>query len=106
MDENAGGNSSPWRREALASGSGEDVINWFFLAFGSCEAFGLELEHGVITAALRHEFVVCAQLDDPAMFEHADAVGVSHSGKAVRDQNRRAMTRGGENALKDFGLPT
>ena len=54
------------------------------------EARRLEVEHRAVAAAARHQLVVGAELDDRAVLEHADAVGVAHRREAVRDEDRRA----------------
>ena len=38
------------------------------------------------------------------MLEDADAVGLTHGGEAVRDEDRRAVTRGGEEPVEDLGF--
>ena len=45
-----------------------------------------------------------AELDDPTVLEHADAVGVADGREAVRDQDRGAVAGGGQDALEDLGL--
>ena len=68
------------------------------------EALRLQVEHRAIPAVLRHQLVVRSELDDLAVLEHADAIGEAHGGEAVRDEDRRAMPRRGENALEDLGF--
>ena len=82
--------------------SGEDVIGRPLLVLGRAEALRLQIEHRAVAAALRHQLVVRAELDDAAVLEHADAVGVAHRGEAVRDEDRRAVARGGEDAVEDL----
>ena len=41
-----------------------------------------------VIAVQRQQFVVPAQLDDPPLVQHGDAVGVAHRRHAMRDQNR------------------
>ena len=48
---------------------------------------------------------MCAELDDPAALEHADAIGVADGGEAVRDQDGGAMPRRGEQAIEDLRFP-
>src|SRR5260370_39457612 len=69
IDERAGG-SGPMVR----SRSGEDVICRALL-FRNIETPCLQIEHGAIAPAESHQLVVCAQLDDPALRKHADALG-------------------------------
>src|SRR5947208_496295 len=98
MEESAGGSGS------MAAGrSGEDVIG-FALLFRNVEALRLQVKHGAVAAAERHQLVMGAELDHAAVLEHADAVGMAHGGKAMRDQNGGALARGGEQAVEDFGL--
>ena len=68
------------------------------------EPLRLELEHRAVAPALGHELVVRAELDDPAVLEHADAVDVSHGGEAVRHEDRRAVPGGGQHPLEDLRL--
>jgi hypothetical protein len=55
-------------------------------------------------AALRHQLVVRAKLDDLTVLEHADAVGVAHRGKPMRDQDGRALATGSQDAIEDLRL--
>ena len=64
----------------------------------------LEVEHRAVAPAARHQLVVRAELDDGAVLEHADAVGLAHGREAVRDEDRRAAARGVEDALEDLRL--
>src|SRR5689334_15092614 len=80
IDDHAGGSSS-----------GEDVMRHPHVLVCFAEALGLEIEHRVIPAALCHELVVCPELHDLAVLEHADAIGETHGGEAVRDENRGTM---------------
>ena len=43
-----------------------------------------------VAPAQRHQLVVAAELDHPAVLEHADAVGVPDGREAVRDEDRGA----------------
>src|SRR5258708_37064973 len=45
-----------------------------------------------------------AEVDHAAPFQHADAIRVTHRGEAMRDQDRRGVTRGREDAVEDLGL--
>src|SRR5579859_7119104 len=47
-----------------------------------------------------------AEFHDPAMFEHADAIGVADSREAVRDQNGRGVTRSGQDAVENLSFTT
>ena len=68
------------------------------------EARRLEVEHRAVAAAERHQLVVGAELDDPAVLDHADAVGAAHGREPVRDEDRRAAPRGVEQPVEDLGL--
>src|SRR5947209_7028597 len=63
------------------------------------EARRLQLEHRAVAAAGRHQLVVRAELDHPAVLEHADAVGVTHRREAMGDEDRGGMTRRREDAV-------
>src|SRR5882672_10176546 len=69
IDESAGGSAS-------AARSGEDVIRGPLLFACDVEALGLQVEHRAIAAVQCHQLVVRAELDDTALLEHADAIGV------------------------------
>src|SRR6476646_8256451 len=43
-----------------------------------------------------------AELDNPAMFEHADAIRMANRGKAMGDQDRRAMPRRPKQAIENL----
>src|SRR6516164_351016 len=103
IDRNAGGSLSPSFR-AVPALSGEDIVRGSFLLFGRGEALGLHVEHRPVTSAFGHQFVMRAQLDDPPMFEHANAVCVPHGGKPVRNENRCALACGFENAFENLRL--
>src|SRR5437660_10225323 len=68
------------------------------------EARRLQLEHRAIAAPGRHQLVVRAELDHLAVLQHADAVGVAHRRKAMRDENRGGVPRSGEDTVEDQGL--
>ena len=53
---------------------------------------------------VRHQLVMRAELDDAAVLEDADAIGVTHRGKAVRDQDRGALSGFGEDPIEDLRL--
>src|SRR5205823_14180030 len=67
------------------------------------EARGLQLEHRAITAARRHQLVVRAELHHLAALQHADADGVAHRRKAVRDENRGSVPRSGAGTDEKLG---
>src|SRR5215210_7017824 len=92
MDGNAGGRPS-----------GEDVIDDSLLVLRR-EALGLEIEHRPVAAAERHQLLMGAELDHPAVLQHTDAVGMAHRREAVRDEDGRAVPGGGEDAFEDLGL--
>src|SRR3954464_14003806 len=97
IDDSAGGRSSCGR-------SGEDVILLALLVLGGVEPLRLQIEHRLIPSAERHQLVVRAELDDASLLEDADAIGLPHGGKAMRDQDRRRVPRRGEDALEDLRL--
>src|SRR5712691_12999677 len=96
IDGNAGGRSSTLRATLLTRpfGSDEDVIHHALLLFSRAEALRLQVEHGPVTSTQLHQLVVAAQFDNLAVLQHTDPVRVAHRGKAVRDQDRRALPRG------------
>src|SRR2546426_8037869 len=100
IDDRAGG-SGPMAR----SRSGEDVIRCALLLVRDVEALRLQIEHGPIAPAERHQLVVRAELDHPAVLEHADPIGVADGGKTMRDQDGGAMARRSEQAIEDFRFP-
>src|SRR5580704_11846469 len=103
MDESAGGRSSSLFMPASRARSGEDVKGHPLLAFRD-ETLRLQVEHRAIPAAPGHELVVGAELDHAAVLEHADSIREADGGEAVRDENGRALPRGGEDAAEDLGL--
>src|SRR5713226_8029461 len=80
MDDSAGGSGSIV--PGVRSRSGEDVIRRALL-FRNDEALRLQIEHRPVTPAERHQLVVRAELDDPAVLEHADAIGMADRGEAM-----------------------
>src|ERR1700722_2011760 len=72
IDDSAGGSGSS---------SGEGFIRGALL-FRQMEAPRLQVEHGPVAAAQRHQLIVRAQLDDPAVLQHADAVSMTHGREA------------------------
>src|SRR5437870_5608056 len=108
MDERPGGKTSLAGRTGAPPRSGEDVIGDPFLVLGGGEALRLEVEHRAVAPAQRHQLVVSAELDHPAVLEHADAVGVADRGKAMRDED--GCTPPGsapeisKNVVEDLGL--
>src|ERR1700688_1350524 len=68
------------------------------------EARRLQLEHRPVAAAEGHQLVVGAELDHPAVLEHADAIGMAHRREAVRDEDGGGMAGGGEDAIEDLRL--
>src|SRR5215472_7895996 len=97
IEERAGGSGS-----MLRARSGEDVIGYALLSLGNVEALCLQIEHGAIATAERHQFVVRAQFDCVSMLQHADAIGVADRGEAMRDKDRGAVPRDREQAIEDF----
>ena len=61
-----------------------------------------------VRSVVRQQIVVCAALDDAAVFEHDDLVGPLHRGHAMRDDHRRApcdkLLHPGENPLLGVGV--
>src|SRR5207245_6101104 len=89
IDDSAGG-SGPMAR----SRSGEDVIRRARLLVRDVEALRLKIKHRPIAPIQRHQLVVRAELDHPAVLEHADPVGMPDGGETTRDQDCDAMPGG------------
>ena len=70
-------------RPGARSRSGEDVIRLALLVVRDVEALRLQIEHRPITPGKRHQLVVCAKLDDPAVFEYADTIGMADGGEPM-----------------------
>src|SRR5579875_2551251 len=98
MEESVGGSGS-----RAFFGSLEDVIRDALLLRGA-EALRLQIKHGAIAPAEGHQLVVRAELDDAAVLENADTVGLADSGEAMGDQNGGALAGGGEQAFEYFGF--
>src|SRR5580700_9269365 len=98
MDWSAGGRGS-----RPGSCLGEGIIGGALL-FGKMEALGLEIEHGAVAATQRHQLVVSPEFDDPALLQHADAIGMADGRKAMRNQDGGAMPGGGQEAIEDLGF--
>src|SRR5437660_636773 len=98
MEERAGGNGPISELR-----SRENVIRRALL-FRDVEALRLQIEHGPVAAAERHELIVRAELDDAAVLEDADAIGMADGGEAMRDEDGGAMAGGGEEAVEDLGF--
>src|SRR6267143_6005825 len=99
IEDSAGGSGSIARFR-----SGEDVICRALL-LRDVEALRLQIEHRSIAPRERHQLVVRAEFDDPAVLQHADTIGVAHRGEAMRDQDGRAMPRRGEQAIENLRFP-
>src|SRR5206468_7887771 len=97
-----GGRSLIVWRALPAPWSAEDVKRRSLLVLRRAETLRLQIEHRPIATALFDQLVVRSELDDPAVLEHADAIGVAYRGKTVRDEDRRAMARRGEDPVEDF----
>jgi hypothetical protein len=93
IDDNAGGSASSLR---------EDIIGFALFVFSGVEPLRLQIEHRPVAPALGDQFVVRPELDDAAVLEHADPVGVADRGKAMRNQDGGAIARGRENPVEDF----
>src|ERR1700730_4913125 len=107
IDDSAGGSGSivpgvPGARPR----SGEDFIGRALLLVWDAETLRLKIKHCPIAPAERHELVMCTQLDDPAVLQHADAIGVADRGETMRNQDSGAMPRRGEQAIKDLRFST
>src|SRR2546425_919042 len=109
IDDNAGGSGSILSGAPGAPGarsrSGEDIIRSAQLLVRDFEALRLQIEHRPVAPGERHQLVVRAELDDPAVLEHADPISVADRGEAMGDQDGRAMPRGGEQAIEDLRFP-
>src|SRR5437762_3478145 len=75
--------------------SSEDIEHHLLVGFvdgqAGGESLGLQVEHGAVATAVSHQLVVGAELDDLAVLEHADAVGMPHGGEAVGDEDGGAL---------------
>src|SRR3954469_3940125 len=92
IDDRAGG-SGP------IACSGEDVIR------GPCvlsEPLRLEIEHRLVAAAKRHQLVVRSELDDAALLENANAIGVTDGREAMRDQDGGAAASRRQQTIEDL----
>src|SRR3954470_4113567 len=98
IDGMAGGSGSSGGR------SGEDVILLALLVFRRVEPLRLQVEHGLIPAAARHQLVLRPEHHDTALLEYAYSIGVAHGGEAMRDEDGRAVAGCGENPLEDLGF--
>src|SRR5215831_9256504 len=86
IDESAGGSGS-----IACFRLGEDVIGHALLVCRNVEAFRLQIEHGSVAPADRHQLRVRAEFNYPSMLEHTDAVCMPDRGKPMRNQDRRAV---------------
>src|SRR5206468_2588714 len=103
IDDKAGGSGANFSSATtLSLRSGEEVIRRALLVARDSEALRLQIEHRPIAPGERHQLVVRAELDDAAVLEHADAIGMADGGEAMRDQDGRAMPRCGEQAIEDL----
>src|ERR1700675_2360658 len=100
IDDSAGGSGSIARSRLR-----EDVIRRALLFVRNAETLRLQIEHGPVAPRERHEFLMRAVLDDPAVLEHADTIGVADRGEPMRDQDGRAVSRRGEQAIEDLRFP-
>src|SRR5580700_11398621 len=78
IDDSAGGSGSIAR-----SRSGENVIRRALLVARDVEALRLQIEHRPIAPGERHELVVRAEFDHPAVLQHADTIGVANRGETM-----------------------
>src|SRR5882724_6051391 len=102
MEERAGG-SGPMAGAGLGACLGEDIVGCALL-FGDVEALRLQIEHGAIAAAERHQLIMGAELDDAAVLEDADAIGMADGREAMGDKDGGAVAGGGEEAVEDLGF--
>src|SRR6185295_9110140 len=100
IEEIAGGSGSI---PCSAGFLGEDVISDSLL-FRRLEPLCLQIEHGSIAAAQRHQLVVRAELDHTSLFQDANSVGLTDSGKAMRNQDSSAMPRCCQEPLENLRL--
>src|SRR6266851_8949203 len=91
IDDSAGGSGSIAR-----SRLGKDVIRGAQLFVWNDEALRLQIEHRPIAPSEGHQLFVRAELDDSAVLEHTDTIGMADGGESVRDQDGRAMPRRGQ----------
>src|SRR5262245_35340562 len=82
--------------------SGEGIELYSFLA--GFKARSLQIEHGPVPPACGHEFVMAAEFYHPAVLQDADAVGMTHGGEAMRDENGGDVASGGQDALEDLSF--
>ena len=64
----------------------------------------LQVEHRAVAAARAMSSAWEPSSTTLPAFEHADPVGVAHGREPVRDQDRRAVARRGEDPVEDLGL--
>src|SRR5215469_8982543 len=100
MEESAGGSGS-----IACPRLGEDVIRHAFLFRRGREALCLQIEHRSVAPAKRHQLVVCAELNHPAMFENADAVRLPDRGESMRDEDGGAVPRRAQQAVENLRFP-
>src|SRR5229473_5481908 len=100
IDASAGGSGSIAR-----SRLGEDVIGSAQLFVWNDEALRLQIEHRPIAPGEGYQLIVRAELDHPAVLEHADAIGMADRGEAMGDQDGRAMPRRGQQAIENLRFP-
>src|SRR5258706_12783462 len=83
-------------------GGGIELDSSFFTEGFFAETRGLQCEHGVVPAAGGYQLIVRAELDHLAMFQDANAVGMTHRREPVRNQNRCSVARCGKNSFEDL----
>src|SRR6266576_107500 len=101
MDDSAGGSGA-----IGCPRLGEDVIGRAFLVRRNVKALRLQIEHRSIAPSERHEFVVCAELNHPTVFKHADAIGMTYGGKSMRDEDSGRVPRRCQQAVENLRLST
>src|SRR5579871_1809642 len=101
IERKAGGMSSILGRLACCIKLDFLLARLFAVAF---ESRCLQFEHGAIPSALRHQFVVRAELDYPAVFQYANAIRLTNRREPMRDQNRGYLARRFQDAFEDFGF--
>src|SRR6266403_3862856 len=103
MDDSPGGSGSivPGARSRL----GEDIIRRALLLARDAEPLRLQIEHRSIASAERHQLVMRAELNDPAVLQHTDTISMTNRGEAMRNEDGRAMPRCSEQAIENFRFP-
>src|SRR5713101_886701 len=78
--------------------------SFFRVGRSFAEARRLQLEHRAVASAKRHQFVMRSQFDHAPMFEHANAIRVTHRRESMRYQNCRRVVRRRQNSIENLAL--